>query len=78
MAIRYLDNVKPSIDTRGPDGNAFVILGCARNYAQQLDLDVDQILDEMRSGDYQNLLNVFDSYFGEYVDLIVDENEMDV
>lgn len=78
MAIRTPDNLKPSIDTRGPDGNAFALLGYARNYARQLDFDADQILDEMRSGTYQDLLNTFDKYFGEYVDLVVNENEMDL
>jgi hypothetical protein len=74
MAIRSPDNVKPSIDTRGSDGNAFVLMGYARKYARQLDLDGDQILHEMRSGSYQDLLNTFDKYFGDYVDLVVDEN----
>lgn len=28
---------------------------------------VEYIQDQMKSGDYENLLNVFDSYFGEWV-----------
>ena len=55
------------IDLSGPDGNAFVLLGYAKTYAKQLGLDVDCIQDEMKSGDYENLIEVFDKYFGEFV-----------
>ena len=57
------------IDLTGPDGNAFVLLGYAKNFARQLDLDFDEIREEMTSGDYENLLEVFDSYFGSFVTL---------
>lgn len=62
--------VKPEIDLSGPAGNAFCLLGTAVNYAKELGLDSKKIKDEMTSGDYENLINVFDSYFGDYVDLI--------
>jgi len=55
------------IDLTGPDGNAFVLMGYAKRFAKQLDLDADVIIKEMRSGDYENLLQVFDNYFGEFV-----------
>ncbi len=55
------------IDLTGPEGNAYFLLGTARNLAKQLELDVEKIHTEMTSGDYENLINVFDSYFGEYV-----------
>ena len=57
------------IDLTGPDGNAFVLLGYAKNFARQLDLDFDIIREEMTSGDYENLLEVFDSHFGSFVTL---------
>lgn len=57
------------IDLTGPDGNAFILLGYAKNFARQLDLDFDKIREEMTSGDYENLLEVFDSYFGSFVTL---------
>ena len=57
------------IDLTGPQGNAFFLLGTARNLAKQLGLNSSEILDEMRSGDYENLLEVFDSYFGDFVTL---------
>ena len=55
------------IDLTGPDGNAFVLLGMASKFAKQLDLDSEKILEDMKSGDYENLLQVFDEHFGDYV-----------
>lgn len=57
------------IDLTGPQGNAFYLLGTASNLAKQLGLDTDVILNEMKSSDYENLLQVFDSYFGHFVTL---------
>ena len=42
-------------------------MGYAKNFARQLDLDADVIIKEMKSGDYENLLHVFDNYFGTFV-----------
>ena len=55
------------IDLTGPDGNAWFLLARANQYGKQLDLDVKKINDEMIAGDYENLLEVFDRYFGEFV-----------
>ena len=58
------------IDLTGADGNAFVLMGYARRFGQQIGYTHDKIgdvLKEMQSGDYENLLNVFDSHFGTYV-----------
>lgn len=55
------------IDLTGPEGNAFVLLGYANRFAKQLDLDADKINEEMKSGDYEKLIEVFDSYFGDFV-----------
>ena len=55
------------IDLTGPDGNAFVLMGIAKNLARQLGLDGDLITQEMRLGDYEDLLKTFDSYFGDFV-----------
>ena len=57
------------IDLTGPDGNACNLIGIASNLAKQLDLDKKKIREEMMSGDYENLLKVFDKYFGEFVTL---------
>ena len=59
-----------TIDISGSDGNAFVLIGYARKFAKQLDLDFKPIKDEMMSGDYDNLLRVFNKNFGNVVDLV--------
>ena len=69
MAILSKQPRRIVIDLSGPDGNAFVLMGYAIRYARDLGLDGKAITAEMRSGDYENLINVFDKYFGEYVDL---------
>ena len=55
------------IDLTGPEGNAFVLLGYASRFGKQLGLDEKAILEEMKSGDYENLIEVFDRYFGDFV-----------
>ena len=57
------------IDLTGPDGNAFVLIGTAGNLAKQIGLDSKAIRTEMMAGDYENLVNVFDKHFGEFVTL---------
>lgn len=64
---REKTNQKPVIDLTGPDGNAFCLMGFASGYAEQLGLNSKEIIDQMKSGDYENLLQVFEKYFGEYV-----------
>jgi hypothetical protein len=69
--IRKKQDLKPStpmiIDLTGPDGNAFALLGFAKNFSNQLGLDYSEINNEMTSGDYENLIQVFDKYFGSFV-----------
>lgn len=55
------------IDLTGPEGNAFCLMGYANKFARQLGLDGNAIRNEMMAGDYENLLEVFDSYFGDFV-----------
>ncbi len=55
------------IDLNGPQGNAFFLLGTASNLGKQLGLDKAKIQSEMMSGDYENLIKVFDKYFGDFV-----------
>jgi len=76
MAIKGKVNRKREIDLTGPDGNAYSILGTAQSLCRQLKevdserYDNKRIQSEMMSGDYENLIQVFDSYFGDYVDLV--------
>jgi hypothetical protein len=74
MAIRNKKarTEKMVIDLTGPDGNAFVLLGYASSLGKQLGFDKEQreeIRSQMTSGDYENLIKVFDDNFGDYVDL---------
>ena len=55
------------IDLTGPDGNAFALMAYASRFAKQLGLDSKPIIKEMQSGDYENLLQVFDNHFGSFV-----------
>ena len=57
------------IDLTGPQGNAFFLLGTAQRLSKQLGFDTETVLSEMQSGDYENLIEVFDSYFGSVVTL---------
>jgi hypothetical protein len=43
--------------------------GDANRLSRQLGIDPDPILKEMQSGDYENLLEVFDREFGSFVTL---------
>ena len=60
---------KLEIDLTGPEGNSFVLLGMVKDLSKQLGLDGQKIRFEMTSGNYENLVNTFDKYFGEYVTL---------
>ena len=60
---------KHIVDLTGPQGNAFWLIGYAKKLGKQLELDTDKINEEMISGDYENLIKVFDGYFGDFVDL---------
>jgi len=58
---------KPVIDLNGPEGNAFVLLGYAKAWSKQLALDYRAVQSEMMSGNYENLIQVIEKYFGDYV-----------
>jgi len=68
-SVKELNRGKRKIDLTGPDGNAFVLLGLAKSFSKQLNLNWEEISEEMKSGDYENLIKVFDKYFGEIIDL---------
>ncbi len=56
------------IDLTGPQGNAFFLLGYAEKLAKQLDFeDVDGLLADMKAGDYDHLVKVFDEHFGDFI-----------
>jgi hypothetical protein len=57
------------IDLTGPDGNAFALMAYAKRFATQLGWEDKgaALINDMMSGDYEHLLQVFDNVFGEYV-----------
>lgn len=68
--IRAKSDREIVIDISGPEGNAFCLMGYASQYAKQLSYSQEQISElmaDMKSGDYEHLLEVFDTHFGEYV-----------
>ena len=69
--IRKKKDLSPSnpmiIDLTGPDGNAYALMAYAKRFATQLGYDHKMIIGKMTSGDYEHLLEVFDSYFGKFV-----------
>ena len=58
------------IDLTGPEGNVFVLMAHASNFAKQLGLDAEEIKEEMMSSDYENAVQVFDEHFGSFVTLL--------
>ena len=75
MAIKpksEMEGGKIKIDLTGPEGNAFVLIGYAKNLCKQLRYDKDKterIVEEMMLTDYEGLLYTFDREFGLLVDL---------
>jgi hypothetical protein len=70
MAIKQkVKNSAIEVDLTGPQGNAFYLIGLAQNLSKQLGFNSKEIVNEMMSGDYENLIRVFDSNFGSIVTL---------
>lgn len=55
------------INLLGPEGNAFVLIAKAKDWAKQLGLDSKAIQAEMMEGDYDHLLQVIEKHFGSFV-----------
>ena len=63
---------KMIIDLTGQDGNAFSLIKLASDLCKRLnrmgaDYNYDIIYADMTKGDYENLVQVFDDYFGHLV-----------
>jgi len=57
------------IDLSGPDGNAYNLLALASTLSKSYNLDGKAIQKQMMISDYDNLILVFDNYFGGMVNL---------
>ena len=58
------------VDLTGPQGNAYFLLGMANDLGRQLKFDKetrDLVTKQMQESDYENLIRVFDKYFGDFV-----------
>ena len=55
------------IDLTGPQGNAFYLMKRAIELSKSLGYDSDSILQDMKSSDYEHLIQVFDRHFGSFV-----------
>lgn len=58
------------IDLTGPDGNAYALMGYARSFGKQLGWErtkIQDLMNEMMDGNYEQLLETFDREFGEFV-----------
>ena len=64
-----------TIDLSEQDGNAFALMSHAKNFARQMGLDGDEIVYEMRQGDYEDLVDVFKRYFDGVVEVIDHEED---
>lgn len=55
------------IDLTGPQGNAFYLMAYANKNARKIGLVGSAIIEEMKQGNYEHLVETFDRYFGDYV-----------
>lgn len=62
------------IDLTGPQGNVFVLIATAKRLARQVGVDGDKVVKRMMRGSYSDAINIFDSAFGDYVTLFVDNS----
>jgi len=72
MIVKKQNTNRIEIDLTGPQGNAYFLMGTASKLGRQLGWDRDEIeilLRQMRRSDYENLVNTFDKYFGDFVTL---------
>jgi hypothetical protein len=75
MIAKKKSNKTLVIDLDGPNGNAFAIMGVAGDFCRQLGRAKGPLMSEMMSGNYLNLLKVFDREFGMFVTLETDNPE---
>lgn len=72
--VKKSENNKIVVDLTGQDGNAFCLIKLASDLCKKLNriganYNFDIIYAEMTKSDYENLVQVFDDYFGALVTL---------
>ncbi len=64
------ESQKIKINLNGPEGNAFVLMAYAKDFIKKYKMENDiEIFREMKSGDYNNLISVFNKYFSNFATL---------
>ena len=60
------------IDLHGPQGNAFALMAQADDYLRQMGRrhEFNAMRTEMMSGDYENVIRIFEENFGDFVELV--------
>ena len=64
-----------TVDCSGPNGNAFYLLGLAKDLAKRFDYtdkNTNKMMKELKSSDYEHLILTFDKYWGWHVTLEFD------
>ena len=77
--IRNTTVEKNIINLDGPEGNAIALMGLVRRLCRDVGYDYSAectILNKMKKGDYTNLIQTFDKYFGDYVILETDNEDL--
>jgi len=66
------------IDLHGPQGNAFALMAQADDFLRQMGRrdEFRAMRTDMMSGDYDNLIRIFEENFGEYVTLVGKPDEV--
>ena len=70
-----MESSRIEIDLACPAGNSYALLGMAEDFAVNLGYtaqETSELLADMQSSNYENLLQVFDEHFGHFVTLIKD------
>ncbi len=63
-------NTKIEIDLKGPEGNAFMLLGLVESLGKKLNFPkevINDIKNVMMMGSYEDLIKTFDIWFGDHV-----------
>ena len=71
MIRRKPKKFKPQIDLSGPQGNAFYLMAVVdKTFRQSGAPNLGKsIVEEMKKGDYEHLVETFDKHFGHFVTL---------
>ena len=67
----YLRDSGRVINLAGPDGNAFFLLGMAKNFCRQLGWSWEHVESDMTTNEYGDLVRAFEKHFGGFVTIIL-------